>query len=1311
MNERTIFLNVLELPSPESRAVYLDEVCAGDAGLRERVEALLKAHKLEQGLVDALAGSADERTSSMVPRDAGPPVEHFDEHEDLSFLGPCASSDCIGSLGPYEIMEILGRGGMGVVFKARDPKLQRIVAIKVLALEIAANKTAKKRFEREAQAAAAVSHDHIVTIHAVDEFRNLPYLVMECIVGRSLQQKIEETGPLELKEILRIGMQAALGLAAAHKQGLVHRDIKPANILLQNGIQRVKITDFGLARATDDVGMTHTGQIAGTPMYMSPEQAQGQKVDHLSDLFSLGSVLYTMCTGRPAFRAPNTVAVLRRVCDDAARPILEVNSELPQWLVAIVNKLMSKKKEDRYQTAAEVAELLSDHLSRLQEPRSGQTVVPSIPSVLSMSHAAVGSSPPVVPSRAVRSTGRRHTWPLAAAGMFALIILAAAGTVALVMLGAIIVTTMGGTNANINVPSEATVETSASSSLESETHAEPALAPFGSGKPDVGWHGWPADAPPPAIAPFDAEQARQHQAAWARYLNVPVEHTNTIGMKFRLVPPGEFLMGSTQEQINAALPIAGDDQLWQDCIRSEGPQHKVILTQPTYLCVTEITQSQYMQVMMTNPSYYAASGKWSEYVAGIETSAFPVEGVSWTNATEFCGRLSALERLESRVNSNRSLLIPFGETAYRLPTEAEWEFACRAGAESQYYPGNTSKELSRAAWFLDTSDKKTHAVGERQGNSFGFYDMHGNVWEWTLDAWSPTCYSTLPSGPVVNPINRPLAGSERMTRGGNYSSNAYSCRSASRCSEASGYSATLIGFRAALSVDAVCQALNVTRPAIPRSPTMTPSAHRSDTEKLPTNDSNRLGMEYVNVPKGTGWLSGGDGKVGDTVFAVEGDFYLGKYTVTQGQWEQVMGNNPSHFSRTGPRLDAVRDIPESDLKRFPVEFVSWDDAELFLKKLNELDPQPGWTYRLPTEAEWEYACRGGPVSRTQSAFDFYLETPSNELLAGQANFGHGNAGRTLVCGSYKPNSLGLHDMHGNVHVWCSDRIPSPDNSQIDSHRVLRGGSYWSESSFCRASTRFSHEPSYRSSNVGLRVARVPVNATLQNSTTTVSSPSTTAPLPTSPESTANIDGFSYPINGNEPMRWRFARSSGWNRGPERNGTWRTGTATFDPTQPAQLVFDRKGNELTCERITNDIYTEKKYGDVRIELEFMIPKGSNSGIFLMGEYEINIVDFDMSGHIIHGPPPQVVARKPAGTWQSFDITFHAPRFDGDGKKIGNASIVKALYNGELIHENVTLPGPTHDPSMLTGKETPTGPLLLQGSTGPVAFRKIRITPLN
>lgn len=276
----------------------------------------------------------------------------------------------IGRLDDYEIIEIVGRGGMGIVLRGVDPKLNRVVAIKLLAPELASNPNARKRFFREAQAAAAVSHDHVVTIHAVSDDARLPYLVMEYINGESLEDLVRREGSLSVETILRIGRQIAVGLAAAHEVGLVHRDMKPANILLENGIQKVCITDFGLARAVDDVSMTRTGVVAGTPLYMSPEQADGKAVDHRSDLFSVGSVLYTMCTGRPAFRAESTPGVLKRVCHDEPRPIREVNPEIPEWLSDIISRLMTKDREQRIQNATDLAELFGSHLAHLRDPQN-----------------------------------------------------------------------------------------------------------------------------------------------------------------------------------------------------------------------------------------------------------------------------------------------------------------------------------------------------------------------------------------------------------------------------------------------------------------------------------------------------------------------------------------------------------------------------------------------------------------------------------------------------------------------------------------------------------------------------------------------------------------------------------------------------------------------------------------------------------------------------------------------------------------------------------------------------------------------------
>ena len=375
---KELFLAILEMSAPD-RAAYLDTACAGDTALRQRIEAMLRTHENSGELLprppaemiaDASATEADA-TAAFAPQPQGPAtfVEAIaTDAESLSFLTPSNKPGHLGRLGHYEIQEIIGKGGFGTVLKAFDEKLHRVVAIKVLAPELAANGSARQRFIREARTAAAVSHDHVVTIHVVDEEHRPPYIVMQLIDGVTLQQKLDKVGALSLKEILRIGLQTAEGLAAAHKQGLVHRDIKPANILLENGIERVKITDFGLARAVDDASVTQSGTVAGTPMYMSPEQAEGLPIDHRSDLFSLGTVLYAMCTGHPPFRASGTHAVLKRVIDASPRPIREINNEIPDWLEAIIAKLHAKKPGERFQTAKEVAELLGQHLAHVQQP-------------------------------------------------------------------------------------------------------------------------------------------------------------------------------------------------------------------------------------------------------------------------------------------------------------------------------------------------------------------------------------------------------------------------------------------------------------------------------------------------------------------------------------------------------------------------------------------------------------------------------------------------------------------------------------------------------------------------------------------------------------------------------------------------------------------------------------------------------------------------------------------------------------------------------------------------------------------------------
>jgi eukaryotic-like serine/threonine-protein kinase len=283
-------------------------------------------------------------------------------------LAPPSHPEMLGRIGRYEVERLIGSGGSGIVFKAFDTELNRPVAIKIQAPHLAGNGSARQRFAREARAAAAIVHEHVVAIHNVETECAAPFLVMQYVAGESLQQRIDRVGSLELREILRIAMQTASGLAAAHAQGLVHRDVKPGNIMLEQGIERTLLTDFGLARAVDDASLTHTGYHPGTPQYMSPEQARGDSVDARSDLFSLGSVIYTMCTGRAPFRAETSFGVLRRITDNEPRSMREICPDVPVWLEDIVAKLHAKLPENRFSNAEEVRLLIEQCLGHVQHP-------------------------------------------------------------------------------------------------------------------------------------------------------------------------------------------------------------------------------------------------------------------------------------------------------------------------------------------------------------------------------------------------------------------------------------------------------------------------------------------------------------------------------------------------------------------------------------------------------------------------------------------------------------------------------------------------------------------------------------------------------------------------------------------------------------------------------------------------------------------------------------------------------------------------------------------------------------------------------
>jgi serine/threonine protein kinase len=296
--------------------------------------------------------SAEETSSDEL--ELAPPAEY-------PFLASPKGADELGRLGPYRVLKVLGTGAMGVVFQAEDPHLKRLVALKVMRPSLAASEDFHRRFLREARLAAAIDHEHIVTVYQAGEDRGVPFMAMKLLQGQTLEDKLKKAGGrLPLPEVLRIGREIAEGLAAAHEHGLVHRDVKPANVWLEAGRGRVKIVDFGLARgAGPDAQFTQAGAVIGTPAYMAPEQAGAADVDARCDLFSLGAVLYRAATGELPFGGKDTLSVLHALANKTPTPPHQRISDLPRAFSGLVMRLLSKDPADRPQTAQEVVELIA----------------------------------------------------------------------------------------------------------------------------------------------------------------------------------------------------------------------------------------------------------------------------------------------------------------------------------------------------------------------------------------------------------------------------------------------------------------------------------------------------------------------------------------------------------------------------------------------------------------------------------------------------------------------------------------------------------------------------------------------------------------------------------------------------------------------------------------------------------------------------------------------------------------------------------------------------------------------------------------
>lgn len=752
-------------------------------------------------------------------------------------LQPSTGSSSPRQLGQYELLEKIGQGGMGVVYRARHIKLDKLVAIKLLPSDFMRTEQSVARFEREMKAVGKISHPNIVQAHDAGEINGTHYLAMELVEGTDLTKLVKDHGPLSVAQACEVIQQTALGLDAAHKGGLVHRDIKPSNLLLAKSGQ-IKILDLGLARMADDshpvsAELTSTGQVLGTPDYMAPEQWDDtHTADARTDLYAIGCTLFYLLVGRPPFGTDEFRSVMKKMAGHANAPIPELKSarpDVPDGVNAIYQRLMAKQPADRFASAAGLAAAL-------------QPFVSSNASVGVLSRSAEGDDSCRVRQYAglpMVSSQSSHTLACAATVDFPGVpkhtnrrLLIVVGLLACVVLVGIVIqfsvrrwspNTAGSADRTSPPNNEAATKAG-------DLRSNPSAGSGGPSTANGGWQGWPVDAPPPAIAPFNSEQAEQHQKAWAKFLGVKVEYTNSLGMKFRLIPPGEFLRGSTPKEIEEALKSVPDHKLWQEYVRSESPPHQVILTQPVYLGIHEVTQSDYQKVMGRNPSSFATTGPDQESVkkvAGLDTSRHPVETVSWIEAVEFCAKVSQQEKsllIELRTDE---LVAPLARTGYRLSTEAEWEFACRAGTTTKYWIGDTDEDLYRAGWCGTNSNRRTHAVGELLANPFGLFDVHGNVFEWVLDGWEPAYYDRFQKTPALDPTGS-TSSTWRLLRGGQWGEPTSDCRSSNRYAHGTGHRDFYTGFRVSLPVEAARESLKVTGPAMVKGVATTRSAPASD---------------------------------------------------------------------------------------------------------------------------------------------------------------------------------------------------------------------------------------------------------------------------------------------------------------------------------------------------------------------------------------------------------------------------------------------------------------------------------------------------
>jgi serine/threonine protein kinase/formylglycine-generating enzyme required for sulfatase activity len=992
-------------------------------------------------LIDALkripAMDSDAKLSADgLRRDSGLSLDELG----LSFLSPPDRQDEIGRLGHYRVLKVLGRGGMGVVFLAEDPKLGRKVALKVMLPKIASIPAARDRFLREAKAAASLKNYHIVTIYQVDEINNVPFLAMELLQGESLEQALQSGRRFSIAETIHIARDIARGLADAHQKALVHRDIKPGNLWLEkvsDDTMRVKILDFGLARAeVDDVHITEFGTIVGTPAFMAPEQARADRpVDARADLFSLGCVMYVLCTGEIPFKADTTVGTLMALALNTPAAPDQRNESVPAELSQLVMQLLEKDPAQRPKSALEVASLLTE--------------IEKSPGTISCRTQAHGSQPDASAIRLMKrkSIGRSL---MIATGLFVAALAYIFGEVFF-------------------------WQTPDGKVVRIESNDPSIMLAFGGGELKVtGAYDQPVTLTPGKVDLKITKPQPDGTNFEFETDKLIVRKGDAIVLKIEVLDGEVRIAQDGKGMVDSKALVSGAEQFAAviDAMKRANPGFDGAMSpllENGRLVSLEFRTDNVSDISPLRELRHLRSlrmtGNFSQQ-AGISDLS-PLTGLPLTElSVDGNSRLSDLSPLKGMSlqtlyahNSAISDLTPL--TGMPLQHLALWEWS---GSDLSPLKGMPLTELN---------------IG---GN--------GKAMDLTPLASAPLAYLCLNSSKVsdVSPLKEmPL---ETLLCENTLVADISPIRSA-KLTEFAGDTSRITDISVLQGMPITrffCDAIGQREVDLLRGfeslqiinyvlATNVLKELSKETTSGPVSPAftNSLGMEFAHVPKGKAWLVR---KVAETETTTDhetvfkDDFYLGMYEVTQEQWVKVMGANPSYFNRNADGADAVKLLPDDLLKKLPVERVSWSDCQQFLKKLNELDSTPGWVYRLPTGAEWQYASRGGPMNDpSEATFDYYTTETTNNLTGDDANIQH-QLGWNRPCrvGLFSPSKLGLYDMHGNVFEWCDDEA----TWRTPGSRLMQGGGWNDAPTRCRLSNIEAATEPWLFYDLGLRVARVPV---------------------------------------------------------------------------------------------------------------------------------------------------------------------------------------------------------------------------------------------